>query len=488
MGVQSDKRRSVTIRELSGLYLNGAWVPRGRTVANVTDKFDQSRLAELISATEADVEMAIAGAAASTERVLSPTARSQILDGVADWLHQHGDEIVENYVAETGFTHTDANGELARAVEVYRLSAGEALRIAGEEVPVASTPGSENRLAFTIRIPVGVVVAIAPFNAPLSTVAHKIGPAIAAGNAVVLKPAEATPLSAIAAVEAFAAAGLPAGYLQLVCGSGSRLGSALVGDDRVRFYTFTGSTRVGRAIAAGAGLARTHLELGSNSATIVDATADVATVVQLVTRGGFRKAGQVCTSVQRVLVHRDRMDDMADALSASVSALVAGDPHKAGTDVGPLITPIEAERAANWVAEARGGARWTIGGTLNGSVLTPTLLVDPPIGARVLIDEIFAPVVSLVPVDSLESAVDLVNAGPYGLQTGVFTQDIDRAFWAARRLRVGGVIINDTSSYHADAMPYGGVKQSGHGVEGPRYAVHDMTDPRVIVLNLRTAG
>jgi acyl-CoA reductase-like NAD-dependent aldehyde dehydrogenase len=468
----------------SGLYLNGEWRLSNRR-SQVNDKYTFNPIAEVAEATNDDVAAAIDGAARAAEFPLPTAERARILDAVADNLERLADEIVADYVSETGFTVSDAHNELRRAVRIYRLSAQEAIRIAGEEVPVGAASGGENRLAFTIRVPVGVVVAIAPFNAPLSTVAHKIGPAIAAGNAVVLKPAEKTPLSAINAVQAFHDAGLPGGYLQLVCGSGRDLGDALVGDPRVRFYTFTGSTAVGRRIASRAGLARTQLELGSNSASILAADADVEKIATLVAGAGYRKSGQVCTSVQRLLVDRSRLDELAAAMETRVRALVAGDPRDSVTNIGPMIDVAEAKRAESWVQEARDGARFVVGGERLDAVLTPTLLVEPDEFSRVLNDEIFAPVVSLVPIDDVDDGIRQINAGPFGLQAGVFTQDIDLAFRAARALKVGGVMINDTSSFHADEMPYGGIKDSGHGQEGPRYAVHDMTEPRIIVLNLR---
>ncbi|RKN43997.1 aldehyde dehydrogenase family protein [Streptomyces hoynatensis] len=466
----------------SGLYLDGAWRSGNRRLA-VLDKYSLEPVAEVAEATPADVLAAVDGACRAAAEPPPPGERARVLRAVADALEAEGERVVADYVAETGFTLADARGELARAARIYRLSAEEAVRIAGEQVPI-SAPGGERRLAFTFRVPVGVVVAITPFNAPLSTVAHKIGPALAAGNAVVLKPAEKTPLSAVHAVRAFHEAGLPAGLLQLVCGTGEDLGEALVGDPRVRFYTFTGSTAVGRRISARAGLARTQLELGSNSASIVAADADVERVAALVARAGYRKAGQVCTSVQRLLVDRSRLGDLAEATRERVQTLVAGDPRDPASSLGPLIDPAEAERAAAWVAQARPSARLALGGERDKALLTPALLVDPDPGSRVLDEEIFAPVVSLVPVDDVDHAIRLVNEGPYGLQAGIFTHDLDLAFRAARRLRVGGVMINDTSSYHADEMPYGGVKESGHGQEGPKYAVHDMTDPRLVVLNL----
>lgn len=466
----------------SGLYLDGEWREGQRST--ITDRFRFQPIAQVVEATTRDVERAIDVAAHAARRPLPTGERARILESVADALEANATAIVDDYVAETGFTRTDGQNELRRAVRIYRLSAQEAIRIAGEEVPVQAAPGSEHRLAFTVRVPVGVVVAIAPFNAPLSTVAHKVGPAIAAGNAVVLKPAEKTPLSAIHLTDAFHEAGLPAGLLQLVCGSGRALGDSLVGDARVRFYTFTGSTGVGRRIASRAGLARTQLELGSNSASIVARDADVDRVAALVANAGYRKSGQVCTSVQRLLVARERLDDLTDALAPRVRALVAGDPTDAATHVGPLIDPKEAERAESWVREAAAGARLVVGGARDDAVLSPTLLVEPDERSRVLSDEIFAPVVSIVPIDDIDHGVRIINAGEYGLQAGLFTNDLEAAFRAFRALEVGGVMINDTSSYHADEMPYGGVKESGHGQEGPRYAVHDMTEPRLMVLNL----
>ena len=468
----------------TGVYIDGKW-RSGGTVTQVRDKFTQQAAAEVTTATDADAADALNAAALAAESPLPPARRHQILSEAARLLAVHAAEVTANYIAETGFTRADAETELARAVGTLRLSAEEAIRIAGEEVPVAATPGSENRLAFTIRVPVGVVVAIAPFNAPLNTVAHKIGPAIAAGNAVALKPAEQTPLSSLALAAVLQEAGLPPGYLNVVSGPGETVGRVLTADSRVRFITFTGSTAVGRAIRHQSGITKTHLELGSNSASIVAADADLELVARLVRSAGFRKAGQVCTSVQRVIADARVAGDLADLLREQAAAVRPGDPRDPGTGVGPLIAPAEARRARTWIDEATGrGARLLTGGDCAGALMSPAVLYDPPPGCAVMTDEIFAPVVAVVPVPGVDEAVDLVNAGRYGLQAGVFTRDLDVAFGAARRLRVGGVIINDTSSYHADAMPYGGVKESGYGLEGPRYAVADMTDPRIIVVNL----
>jgi acyl-CoA reductase-like NAD-dependent aldehyde dehydrogenase len=450
----------------TGVLIDGAWRPGAATTV-VRDKFTQQPAAELRAASAADAVDAVSAAALAAESPLPPAKRHQILSEAARLLAAHAPEVIANYIAETGFTRADAETELGRAVGTLRLSAEEAIRIAGEEVPVAATPGSENRLAFTIRVPVGVVVAVAPFNAPLNTVAHKIGPAIAAGNAVVLKPAEQTPLSSLALA------------------AGETVGRVLTADPRVRFITFTGSTAVGLAIRHQSGITKTHLELGSNSASIVAADADLELVARLVRGAAFRKAGQVCTSVQRVIADSRVASDLADLLRARAAAILAGDPRDPVTGVGPLIAPAEARRARSWIEQAtEQGAVLLAGGDQDGALMSPAVLYDPPPGCAIMTDEIFAPVVAVVPVKDVDEAIGLVNAGRYGLQAGVFTRDLDVAFDAARRLRVGGVMINDTSSYHADAMPYGGVKDSGYGLEGPRYAVQDMTDPRVIVMNL----
>lgn len=475
----------MTSTETTGIYIGGGWADSDEGFT-VYDKYTREAVAELKLATETHVDEAMAAAVRASKKPLPPAQRAQILNDAADLIDDRSSEIETDYVTETGFTPADAAGERRRTSSIFRLSAGEAIRIAGEEVPVASTPGSENRLAFTIRMPVGVVAAISPFNAPLSTVAHKVGPAIAAGNSVVLKPAGVTPLSAVALTRALSDAGLPAGYLSLLPGPGARTGTRLVSHPGVRFVTFTGSTAVGREIRRNSGLARTHLELGSNSVSIVAGDADLSLVAELVERAGYRKAGQVCTSVQRILVERSVFDELGERLSDKVSSLRAGDPRSPDSDIGPLISPKEAERARAWIEQASTSGAIVVGGDLDGAVMQPALVIAPDLESPLVTEEAFAPLVSIIPIDNTDQGIEMANAGQYGLQVGFFTQDIDRAFDAVRRLEAGGVMINDTSSYHADAMPYGGVKESGHGVEGPRYAVQDMTDPRIVVMNLRT--
>lgn len=470
--------------EGKGLFVGGRWIDDGVRV-EVVDKYSGDPITSVRIASPEHVHQAVTAAVRTVEHGPPPAwQRQRILERGAALLSERRDTIVSTYVAETGFTVRDAETELVRACDTLRLCGQESARLAGEVIPVASTVGSEQRFAFTIRVPVGVVGAIAPFNAPLNTVAHKIGPAIAAGNAVVLKPALTTPLSSIHLCEALTDAGLPPGYLNLVIGPGDTTGQELVIDKRVRYFTFTGSTEVGLSIKQRSGIAKTHLELGSNSATIVCADADLALAAELIVRAGYRKAGQVCTSVQRVLADRRVAEELEGALLQRVKGLRLGDPRLPGTDVGPMIAPSEAERAVAWVTEAVDtGARLLTGGTRSGSLMEPTLLADVPDQTRLMCDEVFAPVVALRTVDGLDEAITIANSTRYGLQAGVFTRDIGTALSAVWKLRVGGVMVNDTSSYHADLMPYGGVKDSGYGVEGPKYAVTDMTDVRTVVVS-----
>ncbi len=468
----------------SGLLVAGQWLDEGEW-ADVVDKYSGDTVAQVRHAATEHVARAVTEAAAvSAHAPPGPRQRSDILSGAATRLLAAHDTVIADYVAETGFTVADAEAELGRTAETLEVCAREALRLTGETVPVDAAPNGARRVCFTMRVPVGVVGAIAPFNAPLNTVAHKVGPAIAAGNPVVLKPAGPTPLSSIHLCTALLEAGLPGPYLSLVLGPGSTVGRQLVEDRRVRYFTFTGSTQVGLFVKQGSGIAKTHLELGGNCATIVCADADLALAADLIARGGYRKAGQVCTSVQRVLVVDGVAGELEARLADRVRVLALGDPHDHKTQVGPMISAVERSRAQRMVDHAVGlGARCVVGGDGDGALMSPTLLADVPDEADVMRDEIFAPVVALRRVPDLRAAVDVANATRYGLQAGVFTKDLDSALWAAEHLDVGGVMINDTSSYHADLMPYGGRKDSGYGLEGPSYAVHDMTDPRTIVVN-----
>lgn len=467
------------------LLIAGEWIEAAATEP-VLDKFSGAEVARLGVADEAQTATAVRAArAAFAAGPLHPYRRYEILTEAAGLLKARKDEIVAALLAETGFTLSDAQNDFGRAMQTIAQSAEEAKRVVGEMIPIQGAPGQhEDRLAFTIRMPIGVVCAITPFNSPLNTVMHKVAPAIAAGNTVVLKPATYTPMCAVILCEALQAAGLPAGHLNLVNGGGDTVGRWLLENPDVDYYTFTGSTRVGKIIQQAAGLRRTQLELGNISSTIICDDAALETAAAKCVAAGFRKAGQVCTSVQRILVHEAVVDRFSELLVAKTRALKVGDPHKPDTDIGPLIAEKEAVRAERWVQEAaEAGAEIVTGGTREGPVLQPTILRNVDSRMRVVCEEIFAPVLSLCPVGSVDEAIDIANDTPFGLAGGIFTNDVTRALSAIRRMRMGNVHVNDTSSSRVDLSPYGGLKESGFGREGPRFAIHDMTEERFITIN-----
>ena len=468
-----------------GLFVDGRWVERDDTIP-VHNKYTGEVIARVVHATREDVDRAVGAALrAFRKNPLPPYRRFEILRRAADVVRARRQDLAETIAAEAGKPLKEALVEADRCVQTLELSAEEAKRIHGEQVPIEAAPGSENRMAFTMRVPIGVVCAISPFNFPLNLVAHKVGPALAAGNTVVLKPATATPLSAIKLVEILREAGLPDGHLNLVIGSGSEVGEWLLDDARIAAYTFTGSAAVGERIKARSGLRRVLLELGNNSAVIVCADADLPRAAELCARRAFANAGQICISVQRVYVERGVFDPFLERMVEVTRSLKVGDPRDPDTDVGPMISELEAARAEQWVREAvEQGARVLCGGRRRGAVLEPTILSDVKPEMKVVCQEIFAPVVSVVPFDDLDQAIDLVNDSPYGLQAGIFTGSLEAALRAARKVEVGGLIVNDTPAYRADLMPYGGVKRSGLGREGPRYAVEHLTDLRLVVFNL----
>jgi succinate-semialdehyde dehydrogenase/glutarate-semialdehyde dehydrogenase len=397
-------------------------------------------------------------------------------------------ELLATIVAESGFTISDAGGEVDRCIQTLLLSGEEAKRVHGEMVPIDGASGQSHRLAFTLRVPRGVVAAITPFNSPLNTVAHKVAPALAAGNTVVLKPASVTPLSAGILCDILLGAGLPKGHLNLVHGGGAGVGRWLTEEPDIAFYTFTGSTEVGRRIQEAIGLRRSSLELGSISSTIVCEDADLEWALPRCVNASFRKAGQVCTSVQRLYVQRTVAERFTGMLLDRTRAAKVGDPYDPATLVGPMIDEREAARAEEWVrAAVAGGAELATGGGRSGALLDPVILRRVRPDMRVMCEEIFAPVISIVEFDSFEETLDQVNATPYGLAAGVFTRDIDRALRASRRLHVGSVHINETSSSRVDLMPYGGVKDSGFGREGPKYAIEEMTEERLVTISAMDA-
>jgi succinate-semialdehyde dehydrogenase/glutarate-semialdehyde dehydrogenase len=464
---------------------DGQWVAGKGATLTVLDKFRLAPGALVGTADEEQARQAVAAAHAAFRRgAPGPYERGAILERAAQLMEPRTDEFVRTMQMEAGFTQSDAAGEVRRCIQTLKLSAEEARRLAGEVIPLAGAPQQGARMGFTLRVPLGVVLAITPFNSPLNTVAHKIAPAFAAGNAVILKPASATPLTACKLAEVLVEAGVPRGFLSVIPG-GAQVADWLIEDERVRFFAFTGSTEVGRNIQRRAGLRRTQMELGSIACTILcdDAKLDVA--LPKVVNAGYRKAGQVCTSIQLLLVHRSIAGEVERRLAKLVQALPYGDPYDPKTVVGPLISEKEAIRVEAWVEEAVAkGAQRLAGGKRQGAVVPPVLLGGIDDTMKVGCNEIFGPVVCIVPFDTLDEAIARVNATPYGLATGIFTNRLDDAFAAAKRLEVGGVHVNETSSSRVDLMPYGGSKDSGFGREGPRYAVHEMTEERIVTFTL----
>lgn len=465
-----------------GLYINGQWLDVEETI-EVRHKYTNEVIGTIGKATVEHVDAAVAAARAALSKPLKPIRRAEILQRAAELLRERADEFALTIAREAGKPLKDAKTEVNRGIQTLTLSAEEAKRLTGESIPLDPDPVAENRIGVIIRVPVGVVAAIAPFNFPLNLVLHKVGPALAGGNAVVLKPATTTPLTAAMLCNLLQEAGLPAGYLNLVVGSGSTVGAWLTKHPGIDMITFTGSPEVGRWIKENSGLNKVTLELGNNSANIVHHDADLDRAAELLARRAFGSAGQFCISVQRIYVHRDVYEEFAAKIVAVTERLQVGNPEDPDTDVGPLITEQEASRVEQWINEAvAAGARClTGGGQRDGSVVLPTLLADVTADMKVVCEEVFGPVASLVPYDTFDEAIEYVNTSNYGLQAGVFTRDLNLAWEAARRIECAGVIINDTSSYRADMMPYGGVKQSGIGREGPRYALEEMTERRIIV-------
>ncbi|WP_430787941.1 aldehyde dehydrogenase family protein [Virgibacillus flavescens] len=467
------------------LFINGKWVTTDEKV-EVLNKYTQKTYATVSKAGEKEVDLAIESAqSAYKSNKLGAYDRYKILKRVSELLQENKEDLAQSIVMEAGKPLKQARTEVDRATQTFEISAEEAKRVSGHGVPVEAAPGSENRMAFTIRVPVGVVGAISPFNFPLNLVAHKIGPALAAGNAVVLKPASTTPTTALRMARLFEEAGLPAGLLNVVAGSGSVIGKQMQQDKRISLYTFTGSAEVGLKLKQNTGLNKLILELGNNSPVIVDKEADIEKAAVNVAQKSFAFAGQVCISVQRVYVHESIEKDFQDKLLSAMKELNIGDPNDKDTDVGPMISEDEAKRAETWVKEATdNGAEVLVGGKREGALYHPTVLTNVKKDMRVVCDEIFAPVLCTIPYNDLDTCIDDVNESPYGLQGGIFTKNLDTAFYAAKRVQVGGLMINDSSQYRVDLMPYGGVKDSGWGKEGPKYSIEEMTEERLIVLNL----
>lgn len=468
---------------MSQLLIRGKWVD-GESTQTLTEKFQGRVYGQMAVASATQVDEAVTGALAGVQASsLSPYERFQILAQAARLTEGRLAVLSGLMRDEAGFTKPDADNEVRRCVQTLELSADEAKRLNGELVPMEAAAGMKNRLGFTVRVPRGVICAITPFNSPLNTVAHKVAPALAGGNAVVLKPSNLTPLTAVELCKILLEAGLPPALLALVNGAGTQIGRQLLQDQRIAYYAFTGSTQVGREIQQAAGLRGTQLELGSIASTIVCHDADIDMAVPKIVNAGFRKAGQVCTSVQRLFVDRRIAAKFIPKFVAAAKAAKAGDPADPATIIGPMISAHHAQRATAWVQEAvAAGATVLTGGVYEGNVMSATVLTGVTDTMRVYSEEIFAPVLSILEFDTIDEAVRRANDSPYGLAAGLFTSDLSTALKTARHLHFGGVHVNEASSARVDVMPFGGVKDSGFGREGPSYAIREMTEERLITV------
>ena len=466
--------------------IGGEW--RGSDdVLEVRFPYDGSLVDSVSMASAADMDDAMAAAIKGFEltRALPSHRRSEILTNMVDLLRERFDEVVDAMILEGGKNRKTAVGETARALETLKVSSEEARRIGGEVFSIDWTAAGENRQGFTRRQPVGTVLGITPFNYPINLACHKIGPAIAAGNPIILKPAEKTPLSSIILAEIVMEAGFPPQAFSMLNAWGPD-SEKMATDPRVAMISFTGSGAVGWMLKSKAGQKKVTLELGGNAGVIVHNDADLADAAGQAAAGAFANAGQNCISVQRLLIQRDVFEDFTDIFVEQVEALKVGDPRDPDVDIGPMISLRDAERAEAWVNEARkAGASLLLGGERDGAMFPPTVMTETAPDMRVNCEEVFAPVVTLSPYESWEDAVAIINDSPYGLQAGVFTNDIKRVMDAWDRVEVGGLHINSVSTFRVDHMPYGGVKASGYGREGIKYAIEDMTELRLMTLNLR---
>jgi acyl-CoA reductase-like NAD-dependent aldehyde dehydrogenase len=466
------------------LLVAGEWIEDSSTLP-VKDKYSGAVIATVPLASPATVERAVAGAQAAFPSYSRVPAhkRFRILEKTAQLLEKHQEEFATLICREAGKAWKYSMGEVSRGIETFQFSAEEAKRIHGETVPMDASPAGEGRTGFYFRTPVGVVAAITPFNFPLNLVAHKVGPGLAAGNTMVLKPASSTPLTAIRLGEILEEAGLPPGAFNVVVGSGDTVGDWLVTDRRVGKISFTGSPPVGEAIIRRAGLKKVTLELGNNSGTIIEPDANLDDAVPRCVMSAFANSGQVCISLQRLYVHRAVAPEFTRRFLDATAKLKVGNPLDKDCDVGPMISESEAQRAAAWINEAvKEGAVVLLGGKQEGSFLYPTVLAKVRPDMKVMCIEAFAPLVSIYEYENFEDAVKMMEDSPYGLQAGIYTGDLRKAFYAVHHINAGGIMVNDTSIFRVDHMPYGGNKMSGLGREGVRFAVEEMTNIKMVVL------
>ena len=474
---------ATTTESVRKMLVGGDWYETGETL-DVTSPFDGSVVAQVAYGGADDARRAIDAAAKAMLTPVPAHERAAVLDRLAAIVRDRRDEFAETISREAGKPIATARVEAERAVQTILFSAVEARSLGGEVIGMDAHPAGVGHAGLVMRLPIGVVGAISPFNFPLNLVAHKVAPAFAAGCAVVLKPAGSTPLSALLLAQAFEDAGQPAGWLNVVVGRSSDIGDVMIEDERVRLITFTGSSAVGWKLRERAARKKVSLELGNSTPVIVLADADLEKAAASVAANGYAFAGQSCISVQRVYVQDAAYDDFVARLQPKVEALVTGDPLDPATQVGPVIDPPNRDRIIEWVKEAVGnGAKLLAGGETDESgLLRPTLLGDVDLDMKVACEEVFGPVVTLARVRDLDEAVERANGTRYGLQAGIFTSNISTALQATRLLEFGGVTVNEAPTYRADQMPYGGVKDSGNTREGPRYAVHEMTEPRLVVI------
>ncbi len=474
----------MTIANAHRLLVDGKWIEEKETMP-VIDKYTGESIGMVPVASRETVGRAIAAAheAFPSYSRLPAHRRFRILEKTSQLLMKHQEEIAATICREAGKAWKYSFGEVTRAIETFQFSAEEAKRVHGETIPMDASVAGENRVGFYLRCPVGVVSAITPFNFPLNLVAHKVGPALAAGCTLVLKPASTTPLTAIRLGEILEEAGIPPGVMNVVVGPGGTVGEWMTTDPRVAKVSFTGSPPVGEAIIRKAGLKKVTMELGNNSGTIIEPDADLDAAIPRCAVSAFANSGQVCISLQRLYVHRSIAAEFTRRFVETTAKLKVGNPLDRDCDVGPMIDEAEAVRAENWIREAVAeGAEVLIGGKREGRMLVPTVLVNARPEMKVMCQEAFAPLVSIYEYDSFEDAVAMVEDSPYGLQAGVYTNDLRKAMHAVDRINVGGVMINDTSIFRVDHMPYGGNKLSGLGREGVRFAVEEMTSIKMVVI------
>ena len=467
------------------MYIGGEWVDRDQK-SPVTNPYDNSVIDTVPRAGVEDVDAAIASAVRGAKAMANVPAydRFLMLRRAADLLEERTEEFARTITLEEGKIIPEGRTEVGRAIQTISLSGEEAKRLYGETVPLDAAPGWTGQMGFTIRVPCGVVAAISPFNFPLNLVCHKVGPALAAGNAVIIKPASDTPLSALKLTEVLLEAGVPSEAVQCITGPGGLIGDALVADPRVRKITFTGSRDVGEHICKVAGLKKVTMELGSNSPLIVMPDADIDKVVNATITSGYANAGQVCISAQRIITSREVYADYLDALTEGVEAISTGDPLDETVRMGPMIREQDADRVDEWIREAvSAGARTVTGGERTGTMYAPTVVADVKPEMRVSCEELFGPAVAVTPFSDIDEAIAMANDSNYGLSAGIFTQNVDWAMRFAREVDSGSLHINSGPGWRADLMPYGGLKESGMGKEGPRYAVQEMTDLKMVVFH-----